>query len=186
MKSWKPMRLFGSCSSALCRSDSSMMKRRKGSPERLFDELELEPLHRHHPSQVHLDPPLLDGIARVRLPERGGIAVENVGREPRIGPHSADARPHPIVENQLIERIPYRLAKHVELHGAVDGTDARVGFADDDRTLESRVVQDVEDRPQRVRPHRAVLVECAPDGWEWTHCCQWLAHSTTTSSPAIR
>ena len=112
----------------------------EGIPQRLINELELEPLHRHHPPQIHLNPPLLNGIARVRLPERGGVAVENIGREPRIGPHSADTGPHPIVKDQLVERIPYRLAKHVELHGAVDGADARVGLADDDRTLESGIV----------------------------------------------
>ena len=109
-------------------------------PERLIDELELEPLHRHHPPQVHLDPPLLNGVARVWLPKRGGVAVENVGRELRIGPHSADAGPHPIIEDQLVERVPYRLAKHVELHGAVDGADARLGLADDDRTPEPGIV----------------------------------------------
>ena len=112
----------------------------EGIPQRLIDELELEPLHRHHPPQVYLDPPLLNGVVRVWLPERGGIAVENVGRELWVGPHSADAGPHPIVKDQLVERVPYRLAKHIELHGAVDRANARLGLANDDRPLEPGIV----------------------------------------------
>ena len=55
-------------------------KLQKGIAEFFVDELELEPLYGHGPPQIDLNPPPLDGIARVRLPERGRIAVENVIR----------------------------------------------------------------------------------------------------------
>ena len=55
-------------------------KLQKGVAEFFVDELELEPLYGHGPPQIDLNPPPLDGIARVRLPERGWIAVENAVR----------------------------------------------------------------------------------------------------------
>ena len=55
-------------------------KLQKGIAEFFADELELEPLHGHSPPQIDLNPPLLNGVARIRFPERGRVAVENIIR----------------------------------------------------------------------------------------------------------
>ena len=74
------MRLFGSVQQRALPTRQQHDKLQKGIAEFFADELELEPLHGYGSPQINLNPPLLNRIARIRLPERSRIAVENVIR----------------------------------------------------------------------------------------------------------
>ena len=85
----------------------------EGISQLLVDELQPEPLQRHHSPEVHLDPPVADWIVWIRFPECGRIAVENVGSQVRVGAHPADARPHYVVVDEIFADVLQGVTQHI-------------------------------------------------------------------------
>ena len=125
----------------------------------LFDEAHGNTLHGHGTAQIDLNPPLLDGIARVGLPEGGWITVDDVGRHLDVGASAADPGPHQIVVYEIFLGVLDRSAEHIYFQGAIHIEDARVFVGDHDRTGDAGIGEDVVERAQVPRTHRARVVD---------------------------
>ena len=82
----------------------------------------------HDPAQVHLDPPVAEGIVAVRFPVGVRITIEDVFRCLRIGAYPADTRPGEVGIERVVFFVGDDVALYVEREGAVDIEDGVLVF----------------------------------------------------------
>ena len=128
-----------------------------------FDEAQHERIDGHHTAQIHLDPPVVERVVRVRLPVGGGVAVEDEVGGPRAGAHAADARADEVGVEGSACAVQDGLPLDVERRGTVDVEDG--GF----RLLAPQAGQRAGEGVQVIEQVEVLPEEVGPDLAPETH-----------------